>query len=407
MPFSEVKITNLPGISYGAFENCANLEKVDASEDAALRSIGTEAFLNAEKLHIFNFAPELKEETVTVGKHAFKGTAFTTMGDSSSEFDLTAAKFDGAEGYAFSGMPKLQKLYVPASYSNATIPRASFYDNPELIEAIIDYKITEIYNAAFANDDKLERIFIWGDTAIEDKNIGGYTMPTRAVDDTIGDEFGPTIPEGTDIYAYAANITEEYAGYEGRDDFEGKFYPLDEVIYITSNKPTVRLNDEGDDFDKSDLVIYAMRRDGLILQSDSWAEYDGVVYPRSESDLVFEKMASVQQERPKFGAIWDTPVPIDELNFSNENFAEIGFEMLDAEGGSDTKLINVIYTDKYTRGLPDTIINPYEEADGENEPIIPGLPITRDNIIYFVISLIVSVVTIVVLLKIARKKVQN
>jgi hypothetical protein len=81
--------------------------------------------------------------------------------------------------------------------------------------------------------------------------------------------------------------------------------------------------------------------------------------------------------------------------------------MLDAEGGSDTKLINVIYTDKYTRGLPDTIINPYEEADGENEPIIPGLPITRDNIIYFVISLIVSVVTIVVLLKIARKKVQN
>lgn len=366
MPFDEVVIKNLPGISYGAFEKCSNLEKVDLESDSALRRIGTEAFLNDEKLHIISFSPAIKDEVVTIGQNAFKGTAFTTMGDSSKEFDLTAAKFDGSEGFAFSGMPKLTSVDIPRTFSNATIPKATFHNDPELAEATLDYKITDMGNAAFSNDNKLARIFIWGNTYVEDKNIGGYTEPTRGIDDTIGPDFGPTIPEPTDIYAYSVSPTEAYAGFDGRDDFSGTFYPLDEVLYITSNKPRVLINEDGDDFDKDDVVIYAMRRDGLILESDDWGEYDGVVYPRSARAITFEHMAQTIEDRPEFGTIWDTPVPINELDFGNENFAEIDFELIDDPSDGSVRIVNVIYTDLYTRGIPDTDIDPYRPGEDDN-----------------------------------------
>jgi hypothetical protein len=369
MPFSELVIKNLPGISWGAFDSCKYLVSVDASEDSTLRAIGNEAFLNAEKLHIINFAPSLKNEEVTVGQNAFKGTAFTTMGDSSKEFDLTAALFDGSAGYAFSGMQKLVSVDVPRSYSHATIPKASFYDDTELVEANIDYKITDMGDDAFANDNKLERIFIWGNTVVEDLDLENYTKPDYYGHGGDGDsprrgvsEEGLTIPATTDIYAYSVSPTEAYAG-EPRDNLEGNFYPLDEVIYITSNKPRVHINDEADDFDKSDLIVYAMRRDGLILESDSWGDYDGVVYPRSESDLTFERMPQVMANNPVFGTIWDTPVPIDELDFGNENFDEIDFEFItDGDTPEDVRLVNIVYTDGYTRGVPDTDIDPYANS---------------------------------------------
>lgn len=374
MPFDEVVIKNLPGISYGAFENCDNLTKVDLLSDGALRRIGTEAFLNDSKLNQIYFSPNIKNETITIGQNAFKGTAFTTMGDSSTEFDLTAALFDGSEGYAFAGMPKLVSVDIPRTFSGATIPRATFYNDTELKEATLDYKITDMKNAAFSNDNKLERIFIWGNTYVEDKNIGGYTEPTRAPDDTVGPDFGPTIPEPTDIYAYSVSPTEAYAGYDGRDDFNGTFYPLDEVLYITSNKPRVLINEEGDDFDKDDVIIYAMRRDGLILESDDWSEYDGVVYPRSARAITFEHMAQTIEDRPAFGTIWDTPVPIDELDFGNENFTEIDFDLIADPDDGNVRIVNVIYTDLYTRGIPDTDIDPYRpgEDDGGKNPDSPN-----------------------------------
>ena len=369
MPMKEVTITNLPGISFGAFEDCDQLEKVDMSADNALRAIGENAFLDDEKLHIIKFAPGIKEETVTIGKNAFKGTAFKTMGDSSKEFDLTAAKFDGSEGYAFAGMPKLESVDVPRSFSGATIPRASFYNNTALKEATIDYKITDMKNAAFSNDNKLEKIFIWGNTAIEDKNIeGSYTAPTRAIDDTIGAEFGPTIPEGTDIYAYSVSPTEDYAAFSTRKTFDSTFYPLDEVLYLTSNKPTVLLSDDESDFDKSDLIVYGLRRDGLVVESDEWAQYDGTVYARSAKPLTFERMATVMADNPAFGAVYDTPVPIAELDFGNVDFTTIDFALVPAEDDPAVKIINIIYTDKYTKGKPDTDIDPRKESEPEPTP---------------------------------------
>lgn len=397
MPMDEVVLNNLRGITRQAFINNVNLEKVDASKNANLSHIDEEAFLNDEKLHIFEFSPELKNETVTIGKNAFKTTAFETMGDSSTDFDLTAANFDGSDGYAFSGMPKLRSVDIPANFSNQTIPRASFHNDPELTEATVAYQITDIKNAAFSNDDKLERIFIWGDTAVEDKNIGGYTMPTRAPDDTVGEGFGPTIPQGTDIYAYSSNLTESYAAYEGRDDYEGVFYPLDEVIYLTSNDPRVKFTDDGNDFDKSNLIVYGIRRDGIILESDNWAEFDGTAYPRSETNITFEKMAPTIEENPAFGTVYDTPVPLNMLSLANVNFENIGYEFIrdDSSDDSNVRLINLIYTDAYTGGEPDTDIDPYNDPS-EGHGIFG--PNTLDTIIRYVSVAGIAVAGVVAML---------
>lgn len=374
MRMKEVVLTKLPEISANAFEECDRLEKVDARADSALRAIDDEAFINDVKLKSFLFSTGLKNETVTIGKRAFQGTAFETMGDSSKDFDLTAANFEAMDGYAFSGMPKLRTVDIPRNFSHATIPVATFYNDTALEEATLDYKITLMDDAAFAQDVKLKRIFIWGNTVVKDETLDGYTEPAYyghggpSGGSTRGAGLGVTIPENTDIYAYSTSPTESYAAYDGRDDFDGTFYPLDEVIYLTSNNPTVLINEDSTDFDKSDLIVYGLRRDGVVLESDSWQQFDGKVYARSAKPLTFEKMAATIAANPAFGTVYDTPVPINELSLENENFANIGFELVPSEDDPSIRVVNIIYTDAYTDGKPDTDIDPYREPEPAPTP---------------------------------------
>ena len=85
------------------------------------------------------------------------------MGNADTDFDLTAAKFDASAGYSFANMPKLETVDVPRTFSGATIPAYTFYNDTELRLANIDYKITLIGDGAFSEDNKLESIFIWGE----------------------------------------------------------------------------------------------------------------------------------------------------------------------------------------------------------------------------------------------------
>ena len=277
-------------------------------------------------------------------------------------------------------MPLLETVDVPATFSELTVPEATFANDPELRLVTIDYHLDTIDNAAFSNDNKLESIFIWGDTQVIDENIAGRGGDGDGIGgaggsgpQAVGPEYGPTIPEPTDIYAYSTSRAEEYAALPIRGTFEGDFYPLDEVLYLTSNKPTVLLNDDETDFDKSDLVVYAMRRDGIILESDEWSTYDGNAYPRSTSSVDFEHMAEKIQEDPVFGSIHDTPVPMNELDVTtNVNFANIDFALVPTEENPNVKKVTLLYNDKYTDNLADTDILPYQEKeDDDEEPAVP------------------------------------
>ncbi len=387
LPMDKVVLKNLPMITYGAFDKCSNLVEVDMSQNANLRDIKTEAFLDAEKLHIIKFSPALKNETVNVGQRAFVNTAFETMGDSTKEFDLTAAKFNATpQGLAFAWMPKLRTLDIPRNFSNNTIPVATFYNDTNLEEVTVDYKITLIDNGAFVNDTKIKKVFIWGNTVVKNDGLEGYTAPEwfgqggDDDDDTDADPVDPvdpatlTIPGQADIYAYSVSPTEAYAGFtRNKPEVTGTFYPLDEVLYLTSNKPTVLLSDDESDFDKSDLIVYGLRRDGLVLESDEWAQYDGVVYPRSARPLTFEKMAATVAADPAFGTVYDTPVPLNELSIGNENFAAIDFAIVPAQDDPAVRIVNIVYTDGYTGGEPDTDIDP-RQVTPDPTPVIPDEP---------------------------------
>ena len=411
MDMDEVVLKNLTGISYAAFEGCTNLKKVDATGDPDLVMIGEQAFVDDEKLDTFLFAPGSKNKVITIKPNAFSGTAFTELGDSNSSFDLTAAKFDATPGHSFANMPKLKKVTVPRNFSGATIPEYTFYNDALLEEAIVDYKITDIKNAAFAKDDNLKRIFIWGDTIVQDQSLDGYTPPTRGPSPTV---VGPTIPEVTDIYAYSTAKTEDYAASEQRAGFAGKFYPLDEVLYLTSNHPIVLLNEDDTDFDKSDLVVYAMRRDGVILESDSWQEFDGNAYSRAGKGLTFEHMAETIAEDEAFGTVWDTPVPMNELDITNQNFANLAYSIRPAADDPAILTVNLVHTDKYTTNPADTDVDPRDyvpepipdptpDPEPQPEPQ-PDTPKTLDEIAKYVAILVGSGIAAAAIYFVVRKR---
>lgn len=378
MTMSEVEITRLPAISKNAFEDCGNLKKVDASKDVALRLINDEAFINDVKLDTILFAPALKDETVVLGKRPFKKTAFTSIGGAGSDFDLTAAKFDGNAGYAFSGMPKVKSINVISTFSNGTVPEASFFNDTEVETAEIAFEISRIDNGAFANDNKLKSIFIWGDTEVRDNNLPGFTGNTGGSGGDNSDEpsMGPTIPEGTDIYAYSTWGAEPYAGSSARDNFEGEFYPLDEVLYIEANDPDILIDEDSNDFDKSEIVVYALRRDGVVLESTTWGQFSGRTFTRANAPVSFSNV----DESTTFGVIHDTSVALNVLDYGNENFANIDGQLVADSSRPSGYRIDVNYRDAYTNYPSNDDIDPYTEGEGGGRPI-PGLPVTRDELI--------------------------
>ncbi|MBR5418677.1 leucine-rich repeat protein, partial [Candidatus Saccharibacteria bacterium] len=315
MTIEKVRLDNIPVITRSAFYSCDDLEEVDMSRNANIRNIMRYAFDGDAKLHKIKFSPAVKNATITLGERAFAGTGFVTMTDASSDFDLSAANFDATDSTeVFAEMPSLKKVSIPNGFSNNTIPETTFTNDPELEEAIIGYKITQIGDSAFANDTKLKKVFIWGNTVVVDDDFAGYEEPDwfgRGGDDDADaddeaeniDSASRTIPGQADIYAYSVSPAEAYAKLRGDENLTGVFYPLDEVLYLTSNKPTVLINDDETDFDKSNLIVYGLRRDGVVLESDNWAEYDGVAFARSAKPLTFEKMADTIAENPDFGTV--------------------------------------------------------------------------------------------------------
>lgn len=392
MTMQEVEITALPAISKNAFEDCSKLKKVDASKDTALRLINDEAFINDVVLDEIYFAPALKNETVVLGKRPFKKTAFTSIGGAGSDFNLSAAKFDGAAGYAFSGMPKVKSINVISTFSNGTVPEATFFNDTEVETAEIAFEISRIDNGAFANDNKLKSIFIWGDTEVRDNNLPGFTGNTGGSGGDNSDEpnMGPTIPEGTDIYAYSTWGAEPYAGSTARDSFEGEFYPLDEVLYIEANDPDILIDGDSNDFDKSEIVVYALRRDGVVLESTTWGQFSGRTFTRANAPVSFNDV----DESTSFGVIHDTPVALNVLDYGNENFANIDGQLVADSSRPSGYRIDVNYRDAYTNYPSNDNIDPYTEGEGGGHPI-PGLPVTRDELIVYLAVFTLSAIGLV------------
>jgi hypothetical protein len=124
-------------------------------------------------------------------------------------------------------------------------------------------------------------------------------------------------------------------------------------------------------------------------------------------------MEGFQEENPVYGAVYDTPVPLNELNYGNVNFETIDFELIRDPDDASVRLVNIIYTDKYTEGKPDTDIDPNAPVDEPTIPeiiedliedLLPETPFTGDNITSYVISFVVLTAAVATIIVVKRRK---
>ncbi len=368
MTMKEVEVKNLPVITANAFEECANLESVSFANHDALTTIDRYAFNNDTKLKTFVFGNGLEGKEVVLGTYAFNNTAIETIGETGTDFDLTAANFNAAATHVFANLPALRTVSVPNNFSNKTIPAYTFANDPELTEATIAWELETIDNGAFNNDTKLAKLFVWGNANInEDADL--------------------TIPEQTTIFAYSDAPAEAYANAESRNDYDGKFYALDEVLYLTSNKSKVLLeqDEEGNNtgFDKTGLKLYGLRRDGVILESD-WQDYN-TAFKRTETpegtNISFEegRGALGPDDAAIAATVFDVPKPFNAISLTNENFANVDYEFV-AIASNNNPLIVVRYPDGYTGNIRNTtlvsttvqeIIEDITDPEPEEELVVP------------------------------------
>ena len=335
MPLEEVVITALPAIPDNAFEANSNLRLLVMRRDSALRSIGEEAFIDCEQLHDVKFSSELVNETVTIGDRAFSNTGFKTIGNEDAQFELNAAKFTVGDG-VFTNMAQLTSVEIPANFNGGIVPSGSFAGDTELVEVKVDKDVAKVSSAAFSNN-KLARAIFWGNNTVLEANA---------------------VPDTTDVYAYTGSNAETYASARTGT---GKFYPLDEVIYITTNKFRITTPTD-EDFD-GDVTVYSLRRDGIVMESDEWGEYDGTAYPRDQKDLYFMNMNSMVESDPAAGTVFDTPIAVDDLDLSNENFSNINYTVGDADENGN-RITTIGYTDDNTGNAAMTSIQLRAPVEG-------------------------------------------
>ncbi len=415
MTMREVEIKNLPTITANAFEECANLETVSFANHTNLQEIAQYAFNNDTKLKRFVFGDGLVGKDVALKEYAFNNTAVETIGNYNTDFDLTAANFNTVQEHVFSNMPKLKSVDIPnnfnidenlvdekKNFNGSRITSFTFSDDPELEQVTVAYQVAEIRDGAFLNDEKLTKLFIWGNTDIQES------------DDLIRDFNNTTIPHGTNIFAYSDAPAENYANDDSRSTYDGKFYPLDEVLYLTSNKTYVILeqDEEGNnvDFEKDGLILYALRRDGVILESDDWQTYTKAFTRASNPNIVFEEgkgaAGNLGTDEELMWTVYDAPKPFDTISLANQNYQATDFEFIQMPS-STNPLVAIHYPDGYTAAIRTTTLASMTKE--EEEEMLKELEVPNTGAFQTIASIAapsVSIATIVVLggIYIARKR---
>ena len=172
------------------------------------------------------------------------------------------------------------------------------------------------------------------------------------------DNYNMTIPSSANLYCYSTNANcntwnETYSDY--KDDEESDLYYLDEVIYLDANMATVTLTEDQEDFEKEGLVVYALRRDGVILESSEW----GVV---TESAKYVDSGITIRDydantTNPAL-MVFNNSAAIENIDIStNDNFSNIDYEIGEPDPETGEASLTLVYTNIITDSQPTTIIN--------------------------------------------------
>lgn len=248
-----VKVENFKtadgNIPKGTFYNDVSLESVTL--DHTITNIGVQAFASDTALDTFVIygSPTIANSTPT--------QTVTSENINSIEFALETEKTD------------FEILLNDAANGETTITAADFTNNRYSYSPV--NTITSI-TLTTSND-----IYI-------DKPYDGKIVVRDKSDDTM------TIPSTANLYCYSDNeecITYHETYQKYRDEAESNLYFLDEVIYLDSNKNQIEFSEDKSGLLTDDLIVYALRRDGIVLVSEEWQKLtDAVKYVDSGITIV-------------------------------------------------------------------------------------------------------------------------
>jgi hypothetical protein len=310
---------------------------------------------------IFSYMPNLTEvdfSSIAEDEVIPKGTFYHDLNLEKVVLDHTV---QSVGPLAFASDPKLETfvMYGPTEIANKTPVKSvevDGYNNYILLlntEEDFTLTITDevngetiITSADFTNNkytyqtNTTEAIPITIETT---DNIFLDTMYGKNISITDIDDDVMTIPSTANLYCYSTHeecITyyENYKEY--RDAAETDLYFLDEVIYLGSNKDHLDASDVNTGLLTDGLVVYALRRDGVILVSEEWQSLtDSAIF--SDSGITMLSYDSSTTDPSKM--VFHTTIPIEDVDVETNN----NFENLEYVAEQDEETGEIIINFQY------------------------------------------------------------
>jgi hypothetical protein len=146
------------------------------------------------------------------------------------------------------------------------------------------------------------------------------------------------------VINYYQEHKDEFNKYNDEDKNPSLYY-LDEVVHLDANKKNVEMNSNNSDIIKDGLILYALRRDGILMVSDENGHYQYAVNYK-ESDITLPSYHPTTED-PSKRVFYTTQKPADLNVASTENFNSITYRI--GEYDPETDRIYVAY--EYTNSI--------------------------------------------------------
>jgi hypothetical protein len=126
------------------------------------------------------------------------------------------------------------------------------------------------------------------------------------------------------------------------------------VLYLGANKNYIKLNEDKTEPLTDDLILYALRRDGILMVSDIYGQMtDNVKYVDSGITIKDYDASTTDPRKMVFNTSVD-PRYID--SNSNDNFENIEFEIGEEDPETGRANVDFIYTNIITNLQVDTVL---------------------------------------------------
>ena len=232
-------------------------------------------------------------------------------------------------------------------------------------ETIINKENFEENKYTFTKEETLEEV----EVTLSNPNLfldktNNHDIVIRNRDDSV-----LPIPTTANLYCYTKNqYCQQYNDTykEQKEANNSSLYYLDEVIYLDSNKNQLEMTDGDTNILTDGLIIYALRRDGIILVSEEWKKLTSTVKYVDSGITIADYDASTTD--PSL-MIFHTPISLDNVDIeTNENFESIEYVIEDRDEETNRIPISFVYQNKEIDSTANTVL----KTQGNTANVIYG-----------------------------------